>query len=1072
METFSKGDKVVYSSNASVGEITGLYRERMDAWEVLFNGVDRLYIPTEKLSKFTPCRNIYDYFQKEEFNSISDLRRRIYRYRMSGELTNLMYSMDNAVAEFMPHQFIPVIKFLESYTDRLLIADEVGLGKTIEAMYIWEELRARKNAKRLLAVVPAVLREKWMCDMHKFFGINADIVSAQSASNEKSLLHCIREAANDPDRYSFALIVSLEGLRSAKETVEFLEKCRDTVPLFDMTIIDEAHYLRNSKTKSFMTGELLRDVSNHLVLLSATPIQTSSKNFFNLLHLLAPEEYEEFGTFGEQLEENKPLVNIANALERGAKSSELRAWIQMALNNPVFRHDSDLLMFERDVDKIACDTHERVVMTDRIKSKYFYSGLVTRSRKRDVFPGRTERVVTSVNFRMNDYEYSFYQKVSSFLQEEWRKIEEKENVNDFSAFRLIARQRQMASCIPAALMAWRGIDIEYDIEEIYGNDNSEESGDEAANSKDKYVRMPPFKEFDLERLDDQDSKFATVLAKIKDILRNNPDEKIVIFSFFRHTVKYVFNKLEKNGINSTFIMGGMTLEEKTARIEDFAGPSVNVLVSSEVGSEGIDLQFARFELNYDLPWNPMRLEQRIGRIDRIGQKSPKIFICNAYCENTIEDRILQRLYERIEIVRTTIGDLEEIMGETIRNLEMDIFREGCKDTQEAIDAKAEQVVSALCHQQEMAKKLELEAGIMASPYQEFILKNIDKSYKINRKMTSEELMFFCKDILEEKFQGSKVDQIDKTSMAEVRLSDLGRRELTKFIADNPIASGTQLHCSPKGFICNFGKKVTGNQGPAPYMEFIDANHPLIRFLRSVVDKNALFTTGCEAVSIKRSDIPKDVDVQPGYYAYGIQRWEADGVKNVNELRYLLAPGVYDEASTPRFFSYNNSEMIMVSVIMKGRHYDINMLSPEEYNACGMALQAISEKFENDFCDFDNDYRHRNEDLIKEQSKYVERTANKKASGITDTINKHQRRLDVWNQCGHDILGDREENLSNGSKKRSISKKQLEVFIKGNEARRDKIIERRDHRINAIKDKLNCSPIHQEIAIGILEVKEV
>ena len=88
METFSKGDKVVYSSNASVGEITGLYRERMDAWEVLFNGVDRLYIPTEKLSKFTPCRNIYDYFQKEEFNSISDLRRRIYRYRMSGELTN------------------------------------------------------------------------------------------------------------------------------------------------------------------------------------------------------------------------------------------------------------------------------------------------------------------------------------------------------------------------------------------------------------------------------------------------------------------------------------------------------------------------------------------------------------------------------------------------------------------------------------------------------------------------------------------------------------------------------------------------------------------------------------------------------------------------------------------------------------------------------------------------------------------------------------------------------------------------------------------------------------------------
>ena len=157
-----------------------------------------IVIERNKITELSPVnarRNVYDLFQDGEFLSISDFRRRMYKYRMSGELTNMMYSMDNSVAEFLPHQFIPVVKFLESYTDRLLIADEVGLGKTIEAMYIWEELKARKNAKRLLVVVPAVLRDKWRGDMRKFFGIDAHIVSAQGNGVARSLLSCIRQPA-------------------------------------------------------------------------------------------------------------------------------------------------------------------------------------------------------------------------------------------------------------------------------------------------------------------------------------------------------------------------------------------------------------------------------------------------------------------------------------------------------------------------------------------------------------------------------------------------------------------------------------------------------------------------------------------------------------------------------------------------------------------------------------------------------------------------------------------------------------------------------------------------------------
>jgi SNF2 family DNA or RNA helicase len=104
-------------------------------------------------------------------------------------------------------------------------------------------------------------------------------------------------------------------------------------------------------------------------------------------------------------------------------------------------------------------------------------------------------------------------------------------------------------------------------------------------------------------------------------------------------------------------------DEKWDILAEFRSPEgPSVLLSSEVGSEGIDLQFARFLVNYDLPWNPMKVEQRIGRIDRLGQAADAIFIVNLVLEETVEDRILERLYQRIGIFRESLGDLEDILG--------------------------------------------------------------------------------------------------------------------------------------------------------------------------------------------------------------------------------------------------------------------------------------------------------------------------------------------------------------------------------------------------------------------------
>lgn len=1025
--SFTAGNSVLYSTNGQVGVITGKLDKFKDRWQVKFNGKDLIWVPGEKLSLVPDKEDPFDLFQQERFQTISDFRRCLYRYRMSGELTNIMYSMDNAVTTFMPHQFIPVIKFLESYTDRLLIADEVGLGKTIEAMYIWEELRARKNAKRLLVVVPAVLRDKWKNDMQHFFGIDAEVVSSQRKGDDHSLLNRIEEARRNPSMTRFALIVSIEGLRVADQVREILEACKDVENLFDMTVIDEAHYYRNQERETFDTGEQLRDVSSHLVLLSATPIQTSSENFYNLLRLLAPEEFDNHDTFEAQLMENRPLVRLSNALERHEGADVVAGLVREAQANDVFAKDEDLEYLSKNLEGVLADPKERVSMIGRIKGKYFYSGFVTRSRKREVMPNRIQRKALPVNFRLSDYEYDFYNRVTGYLR---AKDEETRRPGNFSTFRLIMRQRQMASCIPAALRAWRGIGVDDDYDEEVNADREQVQ---------RMSEMPAFEEFDLERLEENDSKFNRILDEVNRILLANPQEKIVIFSFFRTTVRYLIDRLGKSGISVIGLMGGLGREDKSQRLAAFKDSDINVLVSTEVGSEGIDLQFARYELNYDLPWNPMRLEQRIGRIDRIGQEHDPIFICNAYCENTIEDRILQRLYERIATFQDVIGDLEEILGEKTDQMACEVFRSG-ELTEDEIAARADQVVDAMCHQQKLAKSLELEAGMMSSDYQNFVLQNICKAREANRLLTPAELMFFCQDVLLEKYVGSSVLPVEGSFVADVRLSEDARRALTNFVANHSLAARTQLGSAPAGLRCKFGRQNAGLSVPADVRETIDVNHPLVRWLLEENEKEAIYASGCEVVSVLKSDLPESAALAPGFYAYGIQRWKTNGVRHVNELRYYLAAGQYDENAASAVVTGDEAEQVLVATMMRGKVFDVNLLNPDDYNACGMALSGIADRMDADFNEFEADQKGRNATLVEEQSKYVERTASIKATKLQESINKM---------------------LLEGKKKGAEL----------NRAKLPKIIQARDERLAMIKGKLDCSPEYQLVSVGILNVRE-
>ena len=211
---------------------------------------------------------------------------------------------------------------------------------------------------------------------------------------------------------------------------------------------------------------------------------------------------------------------------------------------------------------------------------------------------------------------------------------------------------------------------------------------------------------------------------LKGEITKNPGEKFVVFAFYRGTLTYLERRLCRDGVRACLIMGAMG-EAKDAILREFRqkdGPSV--LLSSEVGSEGIDLQFCRFLVNYDLPWNPMRVEQRIGRLDRLGQKAERISIINLAVQDTVEDRVLDRLYKRIGLFKDTIGDLEEILGERTEQMMLDLLNPELNEKER--ESRLEQAMLTIENRRAEQEKLEGEAVNLVG-FSDYILSNIRDS---------------------------------------------------------------------------------------------------------------------------------------------------------------------------------------------------------------------------------------------------------------------------------------------------------------------------------------------------------
>lgn len=895
---FKEGDKVYYTFGKRIGSVTGEKRPFRNSfqWEIKFGEREFLFLRQEHLEPYDQGEKPWDRLLDGRLGNATDLQKYLSSIRLSGRLSNIFYSMRTGTAQFYPHQFKPVLKFIESINGSLLIADEVGLGKTIEALYIWKELVARKEAKKLLVIPPAALRTKWKDDIENFFGISAEIV------NIKELYDQIVEAALPSHRNEEKVwIVSLQGIRYKPVTdidendrtpkAQFFKLLSEVEnnDFFDLVIIDEAHYLRNSETASFKTAEFIRNYCKNMVLLSATPIQTSSDNLFNLLRLLSPEEYYDRTTFGEMLNKNSALVELSNDIRNIDKvnDTDLEYDIERIRSIDSDKYHSIIELFNSNKNILRSDPALQIKMINILNNYYFYNQCFTRTRKRDTTIESAIRDPYWHRFQLNKAEIEIYNRVKRYLESMGR------GRRPVEVFTLITRLRQLTSSIPAALMYWKENDsipesvwsnITPDSEENDYDDDSHENqfftlGDDISEISEK---------IDINSIVKNDSKYdglRLILSKI------SPTEKIIIFSFYRYTVKYLCDRLNRDGIKSIKLWGGITSKESKEEKQDILrtfeeDTSIRILVSTEVGSEGIDLQFSGFEVNYDLPWNPMRLEQRIGRIDRIGQTHKKITIYNLSCGDSIEDSVMERLYERINIFTTSIGDIEQIIGEKINRLSIDLFNPDLTEQQQ--NEKIERVLKAIENEKQQKEKLEERAGVLNTEFQEAIMKNIYISDKNKRYITREELFIFIMNSLYNSFPQSEIRNKTDSSFS-LSLDNKAYQEFQMFVKQNNIKYSTTIR-PQKQILCNFDPNSEKRFRRIHPHEFIDSSHPIIKWLADYENKNIKYT-GCAGLHF-----PDCNEIKPGLYLFLIQEWVNEGYRKADELHFI-------------FFSLDGNEFI-------------------------------------------------------------------------------------------------------------------------------------------------------------------
>ncbi|MFH0710155.1 MAG: helicase-related protein [Pseudomonadota bacterium] len=602
-----------------------------------FDGYCEIFLDGEY--KTVPKSDIGDVAASIASVSLPSLEEHIFADYLRKPISDLLYSFNTNRLSPEPHQYKPLIKFLNSENNRILIADEVGLGKTIEAGMIFKEIDQREDLKISLIVVPSSLTYKWKEELEIRFDEHFRILK----SNEFIQLIDEFDGFHEGRSFNEKIIISYHTLRDER----VIKKLRNSFFEVDFLIMDEAHTMRNAGTSTFESGEIITALADHIIFLSATPVQNSLSDIFNILSLLDNDYFKDYDYFTKMIAPNA-VIHKTIAMLRNHNSLE-------EINGFLYEKGS----FEGELGQVvgslmklnSIDSEQRIHFINCLIQCDHLSFIINRSKKKDV--GRSiPRNATSVIVNITDAEQAYYDSVIEFVKFL--------NPSTPQGFITIMPERMASSSMIASLESFISMrksgklfikDIE-DLEDYYDDIDIRA---EAMNYLDAVIERGS-------AIGINDSKFLRFDEIVRDLHSQNL-RQMIVFSFFKKTLNYLEIKLTALGYKVGKIHGDFTIEERFAKIKEFKKGSFDILLSSEVGSEGLDMQFCNVVINYDLPWNPMRVEQRIGRIDRIGQKFDKLHIFNLCIEGSIEDRIYNRLYTKLDIFESSIGELEPILGD-------------------------------------------------------------------------------------------------------------------------------------------------------------------------------------------------------------------------------------------------------------------------------------------------------------------------------------------------------------------------------------------------------------------------
>ena len=558
------------------------------------------------------------------------------RAKLRGKFTNTLFSFRATRTTFRPYQFKPVLKLLETGKARLLIADEVGLGKTIEAGLIWTELEARQEAARVLIVCPSSLLGKWKQEMGDRFGFELTELDREHLSG---FLDKHRQGRL-PRRYSY--ICSLERLR----IWDGLAELREDPPEFDLVIVDEAHAMRNDDTKSYLLGTQLAEWTASLVFLTATPINLRQEDLLNLLELLAPEDFGDAQDLELRLEPNAIINSVSAGLTRpganGHTLSERLAGVADTAFGGALTQRPDFALL---TDLLATD---ELTARDIVQAKRYLADLntlstvITRTKKVEVDDRKAKRTEDRQEVYWVQAEQDFY---AEYLK--WC-VDRAKAMNQPLYFAMQMPLRLASACLPMARRAVLD-------PEAFGK-LSDADSDEAG------YRLDPHSELieAASRLPEGvDTKFDALSEVLHDL--HSQGRQALLFTHSRPTLAYLRTRLAGD-FRVAVLHGGVSREGRSKVMAKFRAGGYDFVLANRVASEGLDFEFCSAVFNYDLPWNPMEIEQRIGRIDRIGQREETILVVNFVNEATIDERILGRLLDRIKIFESSIGALEPIIA--------------------------------------------------------------------------------------------------------------------------------------------------------------------------------------------------------------------------------------------------------------------------------------------------------------------------------------------------------------------------------------------------------------------------